>query len=47
MDELKHPSKPVIRNTLNVEETIILNENSEEEDYHMMCDSKKEEIITW
>ena len=34
MKDLRHPAKPLYRNELNLDETILSNEDSEEEYYH-------------
>ena len=34
MKELGHPAKPLYRNELHLDETIVSNEGSEVEDYH-------------
>ena len=35
----RHPAKPLYQNKLNLDETIVLNEGSEEEDYHMITEN--------
>ena len=34
--DLKHPARPLYRNEIDLDETMISNEDSEEEDYHMI-----------
>ena len=37
--DLKHPAKPLYRNEIDLDETMISNEDSEEEDYHNLVDN--------
>ena len=42
MKESRHPSKTLYRSQLNVDETIVSNEASEEEYYHMVTGANRQ-----
>ena len=42
MRELRNPARPLYQNELNQDETIISEEDSEEEDYHMVTGANRQ-----
>ena len=42
MHELRNPARPIHRNMRNINETIVSNEDSEEEDYHMVTGANRQ-----
>ena len=42
MRELRNPARPVYQNIPNLNETIVSNEDSEEEDYHMVTGANRQ-----
>ena len=42
MKDLKHPAKPLFQNESDVDVTILSNEESDEEDYHMVTGANRQ-----
>ena len=42
MHELRNPARPIHQNIQNINETIVSNEDSEEEDYHMVTEANRQ-----